>query len=62
MHVLQRKAKTTECSKIEAPEDATYDFEAGVWRNETGLVAYDPRHAQSTKKNDIETGEDQKGQ
>lgn len=50
MHVLQRKAKTTEYSKIDAPEDAIYDFEAGVWRNETGLVAYDPRHAQSTKK------------
>ncbi|QNH75701.1 hypothetical protein GGD92_25530 [Pseudomonas protegens] len=62
MHILQRKAKTTEHRDISGPEDATYDFDSGVWRNEAGLVAYDPRHAQSTKKNDIETGEDQKGQ
>ncbi len=62
MHVLQREAKGTELSKIEGPEDAEYDFAGGVWRSKDGLISYDSRYGRQTKKNDIETGEDQKGQ
>jgi len=62
MHILQREAKATELREIDGPSDAVYDFAAGVWRGKNGLIAYDPRHGQTTKKNDLETGEDQKGQ
>jgi hypothetical protein len=62
MHVLQREARTTELRKIEGPDDAVYDFASGVWRSKEGLIAYDSRYGRQTKKNDLETGEDQKGQ
>ncbi|WP_062490011.1 hypothetical protein [Labrenzia sp. CP4] len=62
MHVLQREAKATKLGKIAVPADAEYDFAAGVWRNNEGLIAYDTRCDIQTKKNDLETGEDQKGQ
>lgn len=62
MHVLQREAKATELNEIDGPRDAVYDFAAGVWRNKNGLIAYDSRYGKQTKKNDLETGEDQKGQ
>ena len=62
MHVLQREAKATELREIDGPADAVYDFAAGVWRGNDGLIAYDSRYGRQTKKNDIETGEDQKGQ
>jgi hypothetical protein len=62
MHVLQREAKVTALRETEQPANASYDFSAGVWRGENGLLAYDQRNNATTKKNDIETGEDQKGQ
>lgn len=62
MHVLQRKAKATNLNKAHEPTDASYDFATGVWHGKHGLIAYDKRRDASTKKNDVETGEDQKGQ
>ncbi|WP_041345175.1 hypothetical protein [Nitrobacter winogradskyi] len=62
MHILQRKAKKYQASGNGQPTDATYDFSAGVWRNQSGVVAFQNGGAPSTKKNDIETGEDQKGE
>ncbi len=62
MHVLQREAKVTELREIEGPADAIYDFAAGVWRSHAGLIAYDSQDGMQTKKCDLETGEDQKGQ
>jgi hypothetical protein len=62
MHILQRLAKTTPITGDLTPADASYDFAAGVWRGEKGLITFDPRRESTTKKNDLETGEDQKGQ
>lgn len=62
MHVLQRQAKATELREIGGPADAVYDFAAGVWRSKDTLIAYDSRCGLQTKKCDLETGEDQKGQ
>ncbi|MDB5801744.1 MAG: hypothetical protein JWL63_2683 [Rhodocyclales bacterium] len=62
MHILERTAKPTKLNEERSPEGAVYCFEAGVWRGAEGLITYDPRHGKATKKNDVETGEDQKGQ
>ncbi|MFP1133140.1 hypothetical protein [Asticcacaulis sp. W401b] len=44
------------------PDHARYDLSSGLWRGDNGLLAYDPETETNTKKMDIETGEDQKGQ
>lgn len=63
MHILQKKAKKIKAIESPYPSNATYNFEEGVWRDQNKcLVSYDYNRALSTKKNDIETGEDQKGQ
>ncbi len=62
MHFLQTKAKKYQANGDGQPKDATYDFSAGVWRNRNGLVAFQDGNDSVTKKNDLETGEDQKGE
>lgn len=48
---------------LENPQiEADYDVRSGMWMGTDGPVADDPNSMQSTKKNDLETGEDQKGQ
>lgn len=44
------------------PEGAEYDGALGAWRGAAGFLAYDPDTDRTTKKQDVETGEDQKGQ
>lgn len=62
-HILERKAKTTKIETVTASEDSTYDTIAGVWRNkDQGIVAYEPGNDRVSKKMDVETGEDLKGQ
>ncbi|MFG1315487.1 hypothetical protein [Xanthobacter autotrophicus] len=62
MHILQLKAKRYRVTGNGQPQDATYDFVAGVWRNCKGIVAFQDGGAPASKKNDLETGEDQKGE
>ena len=62
MHILQRIAKTTKVNGSGVPSNADYDIVAGVWRGQGGLIAFDPESEMTTKKNDLETGEDQKGE
>ncbi|MNV89538.1 hypothetical protein D3C71_1838410 [compost metagenome] len=63
MHVLRRTAVASKArDETPMPLDATYDTVAGVWRGRGGPLASDPAFERGTKKNDIETGEDQKGQ
>ncbi len=62
MHILQLKAKRYRVNGNGQPLDATYDFVAGVWRNRKGIVAFQEGSAPASKKNDLETGEDQKGE
>ena len=50
--------------KIE-PKDCSYDRRCGLWReNNTGNIMMMGKHAlkMQTKKCDVETGEDQKGE
>ncbi len=62
MHVLHRLAKTTPLNSNHLPEGADYDFVAGVWQRDGQVIALDPENQVTTKKADVETGEDQKGQ
>lgn len=64
MHILQRLAvRTPSRDEIPMPRGARYDFLGGVWRDQDeAALALDPRTDQRTKKMDVETGEDQKGQ
>ncbi|CDZ68049.1 Hypothetical protein NGAL_HAMBI2605_63320 [Neorhizobium galegae bv. orientalis] len=62
MHILQTKAKKFQANGTGQPENANYDFAAGVWRNKEGLVAFQTGNEPVSKKNDLETGEDQKGE
>lgn len=62
MHILQRKAKATKLNGNGLPLDATYDTERGLWNNKSGILSFDPQNEMTTKKNDLETGEDQKGE
>lgn len=65
-HILLQKAliykKRTE---IKSPEGFSFDSNIGAWINnidKSFLIFAEGFQALSTKKNDIETGEDQKGQ
>jgi len=65
-HILLDKAQAYKFSEeITAPRGCTYDRAAGLWRNQdTGKVMMTSNHPEKmeTKKCDIETGEDQKGE
>jgi hypothetical protein len=62
MHILERLAKKTKINGFGLPREAAYNFEAGAWIGQNGLVSLDPENEMTTKKNDLETGEDQKGE
>ena len=64
MHILQRLAVTSPARvATPMPTNARYDLVMGVWKDEGGaILALDPALEQQTKKMDVETGEDQKGQ
>lgn len=65
-HILLRTASSAMRSqKPEAPQGCHYDPIVGAWildGSETLLVETSDRSLPRTKKNDIETGEDQKGE
>lgn len=65
-HILMQKALMYKKRKdITPPKDFTYDNSLGAWlRNDSSelLVNSKDFKGQSTKKLDIETGEDNKGQ
>ena len=44
------------------PQDAAYDFRSGMWTGPSGAICDDADRKMASKKNDLETGEDQKGQ
>ena len=63
MHILRSRAlESAARDETPMPADATYDVAHGVWRGSEGLLAYGVDQERLTKKNDVETGEDQKGQ
>jgi len=64
VHILQRLAlRTPARDETPMPTGARYDVADGVWIGVAGeILALDPRTDQQTKKMDVETGEDQKGQ
>jgi len=65
-HILFRKALVFKKRKdIQPPKDYIYDYILGAWKkisDNTLLVNSIDFKAQATKKLDIETGEDNKGQ
>ena len=64
-HVLLEHSTRREYVDVPSlPKFAIYDCEAGYWRlNGTPLVRdKDFNHSQCSKKADVETGEDQKGE
>jgi hypothetical protein len=65
-HILFQKALVYKKRKeITPPKDYEYDHNLGAWINrEADLLLIDSVDfkGQATKKHDIETGEDQKGQ
>ena len=65
-HVLLELAVTKELPEVDlTPPGGVYDFEVGGWIvPATGqmLVSLPGRARPSTKKRDVETGEDQKGE
>ena len=65
-HVLLELAITKELPELDlAPPGAVYDFDIGGWIEPTTgemLVSLPGRARPRTKKADIETGEDQKGE
>lgn len=65
-HILLEKAyRYPDPKKIPMPENCTFVQHSGYWRNnitgEIMMLSDTPRRPQS-KKQDIETGEDQKGE
>lgn len=65
-HPLLERAHTYERREVNlSPPSCTYDPLVGAWRSdEDGLLAVErpDRQGPHTKKMDIETGEDQKGE
>lgn len=62
MHILIQKARRATSPKSPlVPEGSTYDAKAGLWSLNGTLLVEFPNDARSTKKQDVETGEDQKG-
>ncbi len=63
MHPLLALARRTPINeRAVRPTEATYDFVSGLWYGKGGPLADNPDELPSTKKFDVETGEDQKGQ
>ncbi len=63
MHPLMKTTKRSPVDYTVAyPYDAKYNFTLGVWTTENGLLCDDDSRTPQTKKFDLETGEDQKGQ
>ena len=63
MHPLFQTTRRTPVSPEGLrPQDADYDFAEGVWRDAKGPLSDDDERIPRTKKADLETGEDQKGQ
>ena len=65
-HILLDKAYCyPEPTRTPFPQNCTYIEKSGYWKNdvtnEIMMLSNDPRRPQ-TKKQDIETGEDQKGE
>lgn len=65
-HPLLQRAQRYRTGKVNlAPADCVYDPEAGAWRHlESGRLWVETPHrvGPQTKKQDVETGEDQKGE
>ena len=65
-HILLQKAlKYKKRTEIEEPQGFSFDSLVGAWINDTDktyLIQAKGFKALGTKKNDIETGEDQKGE
>ncbi len=63
MHpLLSTTRRTTGLRDAAYPQDATYDFGTGVWTGPNGAICDNDDRNMVSKKNDLETGEDQKGQ
>jgi hypothetical protein len=63
MHILRKTAVATPVrDETPMPPKSEYDVSLGVWHGPNGALTYDDNFAQTTKKADVETGEDQKGQ
>lgn len=63
MHpLLQTTHRTASTPSVGQPTNATYDFISGMWEGPNGPLCDDPNHRPQSKKADMETGEDQKGQ
>lgn len=63
-HILIATAKrNVRRIEIDMPQGAHYDNKAGCWMlNGQPFVTLDQFRTQASKKNDMETGEDQKGE
>jgi hypothetical protein len=64
-HFLLKTARSMRRREVEDPSGCIYDPLVGAWLlkgTNTLLVETDARSLPGTKKNDIETGEDQKGE
>jgi hypothetical protein len=63
-HILLANGTRTPYREVpELLEDASYDELSGFWRTTAGeILVRDKRKPPLTKKGDIETGEDQKGE
>ncbi|MBZ9766715.1 hypothetical protein LB526_08080 [Mesorhizobium sp. CA6] len=63
MHPLLALARRTPIDERAArPTGATYDFVSGLWNGKAGPLIDNPDELPTSKKFDVETGEDQKGQ
>lgn len=63
LHILRKMAVATPArdDPPAPPRNSTYDVALGVWTGPRGALTYDDNFAQTSKKMDVETGEDQKG-
>ena len=63
MHPLLKTTRRT-CVRLDHayPRNATYDFHRGLWLASAGPLCHDRGNMAFSKKEDVETGEDQKGQ
>ncbi len=65
-HVLLRKAMTCDTRSVDlSPVGCVYDDRIGAWRISSSGELYvrsDNKKPPMTKKQDVETGEDQKGE
>lgn len=62
MHPLLSTLVRSKATPDVRPSAAEYDVASGLWMGVNGPVSDDPNRMPDTKKNDLETGEDQKGQ